>query len=131
MSKYNIFRFACVVLLWLALCYILITRSQVVDFRVVFAIIASGIVIFVPIYKKYISAAVENKFACRPAQTAGDRVASRMPGVAVVSNRLAVGQPRTLCIEHGRCGNHRCTPLRVRHTLRPRRVGRWTPSLQP
>ena len=49
MSKYNIFRFACVVLLWLALCYILITRSQVVDFRVVFAIIASGIVIFVPI----------------------------------------------------------------------------------
>lgn len=53
MSKYNIFRFACIVLLWLALCYILITRSQVVDFRVVFAIIASGIVIFVPIYKKY------------------------------------------------------------------------------
>lgn len=53
MSKYNIFRFVCVVLLWLALCYILITRSQVVDFRVVFAIIASGIVIFVPIYKKY------------------------------------------------------------------------------
>ena len=53
MSKYNIFRFACVVLLWLAFCYILITKSQVVDFRVVFAIIASGIVIFVPIYKKY------------------------------------------------------------------------------
>ena len=53
MSKYNIFRYACVVMLCLALCYILITRSQVVDFRVVFAIIASGIVIFVPIYKKY------------------------------------------------------------------------------
>ena len=53
MSKYNIFRFTCVVLLWLALCYILITKSAVVDFRVVFAIIASGIVIFVPIYKKY------------------------------------------------------------------------------
>ncbi len=53
MSKYNIFRFACVVLLWLLMCYILITKSQVVDFRVVFAIIASGIVIFVPIYKKY------------------------------------------------------------------------------
>ena len=53
MSKDNIFRFACVVLLWLAVRYILINRSQVVDFRVVFAIIASGIVIFVPIYKKY------------------------------------------------------------------------------
>ena len=53
MNKYNIFRVVCVALLWLALCYILITRSAVIDFRVVFAIIASGIVVFVPIYKKY------------------------------------------------------------------------------
>ena len=53
MNKYNIFRVVCVILLWLALCYLLITRSQVIDFRVVFAIIASGIVVFVPIYKKY------------------------------------------------------------------------------
>lgn len=53
MSKYVIFRVACVALLWLILCYILITRSAIVDFRVVFAIIASGIVVFVPMYKKY------------------------------------------------------------------------------
>lgn len=53
MSGYNIFRLCCVILLWLALCYILITRSRVIDFRVVFAIVASGIVIFVPIYKKH------------------------------------------------------------------------------
>ena len=47
------FRFACIALLWLALCYIMVT-SQEVTFRVIFWIVASGIVVFVPLYKKYI-----------------------------------------------------------------------------
>ncbi len=53
MTKYQIFRFACVALLWLALCAILLTRVERVDFMTVFAIVASGIVVFVPLYKKY------------------------------------------------------------------------------
>lgn len=53
MTKYQIFRFACVALLWLALCVILLTRVERVDFMTVFAIVASGIVVFVPLYKKY------------------------------------------------------------------------------
>lgn len=52
MSKYLIFRFVCLVLLWVALCVILL-MSRKIDFMVIFAIIASGIVIFVPLYKKY------------------------------------------------------------------------------
>ena len=54
MTKYQIFRFACVALLWLALCVILLARVERVDFMVLFAIVASGIVVFVPLYKKYV-----------------------------------------------------------------------------
>ena len=54
MSMGNIIRFCCVALLWLALCYLLVTRSERVDFMVVFTIVASGIVVFVPLYEKYI-----------------------------------------------------------------------------
>jgi len=46
------FRLACIVLLWLALCYLMVT-SQPFSLRIAFVIIASGIVVFVPIYKKY------------------------------------------------------------------------------
>ena len=54
MTKYQIFRFSCIVLLWLALCYLLLSRVEKIDFMVVFSIVASGIVVFVPLYKKYI-----------------------------------------------------------------------------
>lgn len=54
MTKYQIFRFACVTLLWIALCAILLVRVERVDFMVLFAIVASGIVVFVPLYKKYV-----------------------------------------------------------------------------
>lgn len=60
MSKYLIFRFVCLVLLWVALCIILLT-SRKIDFMVIFSIIASGIVIFVPVYKKYKSGKYSNK----------------------------------------------------------------------
>lgn len=54
MTTGNIIRFACILLLWLALCYILITRAARIDFMVLFAIVASGIIVFVPLYKKYV-----------------------------------------------------------------------------
>ncbi len=60
MSKYLIFRFVCLVLLWVALCVILL-MSRKIDFMVIFAIIASGIVIFVPLYKKYKSGKYNDK----------------------------------------------------------------------
>ena len=54
MTTGNIIRFACILLLWLALCYILLTRAARIDFMVIFAIVASGIIVFVPLYKKYV-----------------------------------------------------------------------------
>ena len=41
----------CLVLLWGALAYMLIRYSKVIDFSVIFALIASAIIVFVPIYK--------------------------------------------------------------------------------
>lgn len=52
MSGGDIFRFTCIGLLWLALCYLLVT-SQPVTLRVILVIIGSGIIVFVPLYKKY------------------------------------------------------------------------------
>lgn len=53
MDKATMFRFCCIVLLWLALCYIMVV-SQPFTLKVPFIIIASGIVVFVPLYKKHI-----------------------------------------------------------------------------
>jgi hypothetical protein len=47
-------RFVCILLLWLGLCWLLLTRAARIDFMVIFAIVASGIVVFVPLYKKYV-----------------------------------------------------------------------------
>lgn len=41
----------CITLLWGVLCYMLLTYSEKIDFHVIFTIIASGIIIFIPIYK--------------------------------------------------------------------------------
>lgn len=41
----------CLTLLWGILCYLLIAYSQTINFDVIFAIVASGIIVFVPIYK--------------------------------------------------------------------------------
>ena len=54
MSTANIIRFGLVGLLWLALCYLLVSRMREVTIVNLFPIIASGIIIFVPMYKKYI-----------------------------------------------------------------------------
>lgn len=47
------FRFSCIAILWVVLCYIVLT-SQPVTPRVIFIIVASAIVVFVPLYKKYV-----------------------------------------------------------------------------
>ena len=54
MSTANIIRFGLVGALWLALCYLLVSRMREVTLLNLFPIIASGIIIFVPMYKKYI-----------------------------------------------------------------------------
>ena len=43
-----------VALLWIALCVFLLARVERVNFMVLFAIVASGVVVFVPLYKKYV-----------------------------------------------------------------------------
>lgn len=41
----------CITLLWGILCYILLVHSEKITFDVIFALVASGIIVFVPIYK--------------------------------------------------------------------------------
>ena len=41
----------CIILLWVVLCYMLLAYSKEVDFMVIFSIIASAIIVFVPLYK--------------------------------------------------------------------------------
>jgi len=53
MKTGNWIRFACILGLWLFLVYIVWTTA-VHNIMTVFAIVASGIIVFVPLYKKYI-----------------------------------------------------------------------------
>lgn len=48
-----IFRFICLSALWLILCYLMI-QGRGFNLWTLFVIIVSGIVVFVPLYKKYI-----------------------------------------------------------------------------
>lgn len=41
----------CIVLLWSVLAYMLLVYSEKITFDVVFALVASGIIVFVPVYK--------------------------------------------------------------------------------
>ncbi|MDR1455485.1 MAG: hypothetical protein LBJ01_07540 [Tannerella sp.] len=41
----------CIIVLWGILCYMLLTYSKTVDFYTVFIMVASAVVVFVPIYK--------------------------------------------------------------------------------
>jgi hypothetical protein len=54
MTTGNAIRFTCILLLWVGLCWLLLTRAARIDFMVIFTIIASGIIVFVPLYKKYV-----------------------------------------------------------------------------
>jgi hypothetical protein len=48
--KFSTFNIICFVLLWVFLCYLVLTMGKI-NFMSIFAIIASGIIVFVPIYK--------------------------------------------------------------------------------
>jgi hypothetical protein len=54
MTTGNMIRFICILLLWVGLCWLLLTRAARIDFMVIFTIVASGIIVFVPLYKKYV-----------------------------------------------------------------------------
>ncbi len=54
MTTANILRFVIVGALWLGLVYYILKASAEIDFMVLFSIVASGIIIFVPMYKKYV-----------------------------------------------------------------------------
>ena len=41
----------CITLLWGVLCYMLLVYSETINFDVIFALVASAIIVFVPIYK--------------------------------------------------------------------------------
>lgn len=43
----------CITLLWGALCYMLLVYSEKVTADVVFALVASAIIVFVPLYKNF------------------------------------------------------------------------------
>jgi hypothetical protein len=42
---------ACIIALWVILCYLLLTLSETVSAYTVFVIVASGIIVFSPLYK--------------------------------------------------------------------------------
>ncbi|OAV66375.1 hypothetical protein Barb4_02937 [Bacteroidales bacterium Barb4] len=43
----------CITLLWGMLCYILLTSAEKLTFNVIFALTASAIIVFVPLYKNF------------------------------------------------------------------------------
>lgn len=52
MTGYQWFRLTCIVMLWLLICWFVVAY-QPFTLRVAFIVVASGIVVFVPLYKKY------------------------------------------------------------------------------
>lgn len=54
MNTANVIRFAILGLIWLGLVATIIVRSARITSYTVFVIIASAIIIFVPMYKKYV-----------------------------------------------------------------------------
>lgn len=46
-------RLGCIATLWILLCYLLIS-TRPMTLWLIFTIIASGIIVFVPLYKKYV-----------------------------------------------------------------------------
>ena len=54
MTNSQKFRFACIVLLWVLLVVYILMYSVEITLYTIFVITTSGIVVFVPLYKKYI-----------------------------------------------------------------------------
>lgn len=53
MTTATVIRFACILALWLLLCYVYI-KAQPLTLWSLFWLVASGIIVFVPLYKKYV-----------------------------------------------------------------------------
>lgn len=53
-------RFICILALWLLLCYLML-QGRGLNFYTLFVVIASGIIVFVPLYKKHIKGNDEKK----------------------------------------------------------------------
>ena len=53
MKRGEVFLLMCIVLLWVWLCWLLLTRAQL-NLWTLFWVVASGIIVFVPLYKKYV-----------------------------------------------------------------------------
>lgn len=43
----------CIILLWGVLCYMLLFYTETINFDVIFALVASAIIVFVPLYKNF------------------------------------------------------------------------------
>lgn len=43
----------CIIILWGVLCYMLLAYSEAITFNVIFALVASAIIVFVPLYKNF------------------------------------------------------------------------------
>lgn len=43
----------CIILLWGILCYMLLFYTETINFDVIFALVASAIIVFVPLYKNF------------------------------------------------------------------------------
>ena len=54
MTPQNIFRFVILGLLWLGLVVYILAFTQKITLYTIFVIVASAIIIFVPMYKKYV-----------------------------------------------------------------------------
>ena len=52
MNNATKFRMVCIVLLWIALCYLLVSSGPF-TLKTLFVIVASRIIVFVPLYKKH------------------------------------------------------------------------------
>ena len=55
-----VIRFICIAALWLILCYLML-QGRGLNFYTLFVIIASGIIVFLPLYKKYFKSNDETK----------------------------------------------------------------------
>lgn len=54
MKKSVIARFAIIGVIWAVFCGMLLVRTPRITLYTIFVIVASGIVVFVPMYKKYV-----------------------------------------------------------------------------
>ncbi len=53
MTGSEIFRFTCIALLWVLLVVYILVNTPQITLWIIFVVVCSGIVVFVPLYKKF------------------------------------------------------------------------------